>query len=171
VAQECRGLIEDPQDGKHSWAHEVPPDARTLIERAMAEYERMFPKPWWRKALDHLVAGDDDDLPRPNGVNNLLWLAFLESGLRVFKLTLALNFRQHFSPFWLLTALLFLALGIFRGWRWSWWTMLIAYPLAVGADVLMSQSNGFSLIDGRLILVVLAVAYLLSGKVRGYFGV
>lgn len=172
VAQACDGLIEDPQEGTYRWARDVTPASHTPMERAVAEYDAMFPKPWWRKALDHL-AGNDDQL-RPDGVNNLLWLVFLESALRVFRLGLGLHFQRYFSPFLLLTALLFLAIGfgLLRGHRWSWSTMFIAYPLAVGVDVLMSLSNGFGLNDGlRLGMIALAVAYLLSKKVREHFGV
>jgi len=175
VAMETGGLVEDPQDWQYFWAREATPDPRTPMERAVEEYQTLFPESRWDGLRVELPDDDDEeeDVPRPDGVNTLILLALLEGGLNIFRLVLDLMHRQHFSSLWMLLAVFFLAiaLGLFRGWRWAWWSMLAGYVLVVGADVVMLLSDGFGFRDGmRMVMIGIAVAYLLTRNVRKYFG-
>ncbi|MHB0935538.1 MAG: hypothetical protein ACYDCO_03430 [Armatimonadota bacterium] len=173
VAMETGGLVEDPQDWRYYWAREATPDSHSPIERATEEYQTLYPESRWDGLRVELPDDDDDevDVPRPDGVNNLIWLALLESGLSVFRLVLGLRFQHHFSTWFLLLALAFLAvaLGLFRGWRWAWWTMLVGYVTLQGADILLSKGFGFLDVT-QVILVGIAVICLSLRSVRQYFG-
>jgi hypothetical protein len=172
VAQECRGLIADPQEGEYHWFNEVKTDPRTPIPRGVAHIDRMLSSlSLWHRILYWFKQRNDTE-ETPPLVNALTWGVAFEAGFRGYALV-SRFWRESPHPLsWAILGIpfLFVYIGLEGNWRWAWWGALVSLPLVIGIELLLSLRDGFGFFDGfRLAFAAVVVILLLLPPVREHF--